>query len=132
MNLHHPSRPRIFHRPAFTSGYHVVPRLQIWPLGREEEESYSHCEISLMLPVKDTRFAGAWKSARVNIADLPDLVRNFRDDPEQFVLSHFNLDITKINSSSPANGGEHSSRSAKENPSESIATPLSVTELLGE
>ena len=90
-----------------------------------------------MLPVKDTRFAGAWKTVRVDVADLPSLVRNFRDDPEQFVLSHFNLDIAKINSSSPAVGGEHSSRSAKENPSsknrvESIPNPLSVTELLGE
>lgn len=96
MNLHDNGRPRIFHKPAFKTGYHIIPRLQIWPLGSEGEENYSQVELSLMLPVQDTRFAAHWKSKQVEIENLSDLIRQFRDDPERFVKEHFDFDSEEL------------------------------------
>lgn len=94
MNLHDPSRPRVLLRPAFLSGHHVVPRLQVWP----KDDTGQEVELSLMLPVPDTRFHASWKYKIVNIYELPDLIKEFREDPEDFVKTHFGLDIGKLGS----------------------------------
>jgi hypothetical protein len=92
MNLHDPSRPKILHRPAFSSGWQVIPRLQLWPLENGQ------VELSLMLPVKDERFAGKWYNIMVDPKDLPMLLSRFQEDPEGFVCVYFGLDIFHLKS----------------------------------
>jgi hypothetical protein len=100
MNLHDPSRPKISHRPAFTSGWHVIPRLQIWP------KSDMEVEISLMLPIADQRFSGKWYTETINSVALQEYVEDFYNDPEKFVLDVFNLDISKLKSLSSLPKGD--------------------------
>lgn len=95
MKLHDPQRPKISHRPAFISGWHVIPQLQLWP--RES----GNIELSLMLPVADQRFAGKWYTIVVCPKDLPDLVNAFDYDPEKFVLENFSLDVMRLKSERP-------------------------------
>ncbi len=123
MNLHDPNRPRILHRPAFLSGWHVIPRLQIWP------KENGKMELSLMLPIPDQRFAGKWYSLECYSTELQDLTKEFQQDPEEFVLSYFDLDITKLNHSAPAISGEPTERrQTKSNPVLSVAELLASEE----
>jgi hypothetical protein len=92
MNLHDPQRPKISHRPAFTTGWQIIPRLQLWPLENDE------VELSLMLPVQDQRFAGKWYNITVNQYEVPDLLKEFRNSPEEFVRLYFGLDINNLKS----------------------------------
>ncbi|SRR6266404_4255446 len=95
MNLHDPNRPRILHRPAFSSGWHVIPRLQIWP------KENGKIELSMMLPIMDQRFSGKWYSIECHSTTLHDMLKEFTQDPEEFVLSYFSLDITKLDHTIP-------------------------------
>lgn len=90
MKLHDSSRPRILHRPAFITGWHVIPRLQIWPLENDL------IELSMMLPIEDQRFAGKWYSTTVSSSMLHDIMKYFREDPEEFVLEYFDLAINNL------------------------------------
>lgn len=119
MNLHDPQRPRILHRPAFLTGWHVIPRLQIWP------KENGKIELSLMLPIQDQRFSGKWYTIECYSTELHDLIKEFQQNPEVFVLECFSLDITKLNHSIPAGDSlatQH--RQIKNSPL------LSVTDLL--
>ena len=120
MNLHDPLRPKILHRPAFLSGWHVIPRLQIWP------KENGKIELSLMLPIQDQRFAGKWYSITVRPDEIPDLVLSYDENPEAFALSYFDLDVTKLDHTTSATAGEPVMKSKTTHSNLS----LSVAELL--
>src|SRR6266481_2260223 len=88
MNLYDPNRPKIFHKPAFLPGQYPIPHLQLWPLPNGK------VEISLMLPLKDERFAGKYFRLEINLNQLPTLVQNFIHDPEEFINEHFGSNRT--------------------------------------
>lgn len=90
MNIHDPDRPQIFYRPAFLGGQTPIHRLQVWPLEGDQ------VQLALMLPDQDERFH-SFKEKTANLNDLQDLVRQFRDDPEGFILEHFGQEIRKRN-----------------------------------
>lgn len=119
MNLHDPLRPKILHRPAFLSGWYVIPRLQLWP------KENGKIELSLMLPIQDQRFSGKWYSITVREDEISDMVLSYGEDPEAFVLLYFSLDIMKLDHTIPTpNTNQTSCR-----PNTPI---LSVTALLGQ
>lgn len=92
MILHSPSRPRMFDRPTFLNGTHVIPRLQVWPL----DDAGTEVELSLMLPYSTERFVAHWKSVRAPAKEVPELIEAYALDPEGFVKSHFGTDITEL------------------------------------
>lgn len=92
MILHDPHRPRLFHKPAFLNGTHVIPHLQIFP----ESDDGSEVSISLMLPFSDERFVAHWRTIRAYTSDVPDLIIHFNRDPEEFVRIHFETDVMKF------------------------------------
>jgi hypothetical protein len=133
VNLHDPLRPTILHRPAFISGWHVIPRLQIWP--KEDGK----LELSLMLPILDQRFAGKWYTIECLPTELHDLIKEFKQDPEGFVLLYFDLEISKLDRTivSPPIEGAISSKknedtTKNEEATTSSSSVLSVADLLGE
>ncbi len=95
MNLHDPQRPRILHRPAFTSGWHAIPRLQLWP------QSPDRVELAMMLPIRGEHFMSKWYTTSATPAEIPSLIAQFVLDPEAFVLQFFDVDTTKLDRTLP-------------------------------
>lgn len=77
--LHAPSRPTLNHRPCFLSGMTVIPRLEVWPINGDDDFTY----ISAFLPLANEKtWIARHFECLVEIDSVPDIIRNFRRDPE--------------------------------------------------
>lgn len=88
MRLLDPSRPHIQSRPAFLMGSTVIPHLSIFPTKADDI-----IEVSAMLPVQgEGPFVSKLFATAVRIEKIPDLLRQFSDDPETTITSLFGAD----------------------------------------
>jgi hypothetical protein len=102
LNLHDPNRPTVNHRVCFTGTSIVVPKLEVWPM-----DSGEVVEVSCFLPVQGDHFASVRFHATVNLPKLPELLTEYRSDPEALLLKLFDVRPDSIR---PALGQEPDER----------------------
>ena len=89
MNLFDPSRPRISHKPAFSSGMTIIPQLYLRPI----ESDSLLVEISAMLPVGgEGPFVSKQFQVQIKLDKLSELITQFRADPEETLSNLFGSD----------------------------------------
>lgn len=91
MNLYDAQRPRVGATPALLPRKDfVVPRICVWPLETSEK-----VRISVMVPMASDTYAAREVSNTIETSRLPELLAEFRADPEEFISSFFEVNLTE-------------------------------------
>ena len=86
MNLFDPSRNRVNNSPALTTHRTVVPRLNLFPA-----ESETGVRISAMIPAGPNIAREVGRT--VAVSDLPKIILNYREDPENTLETLFGISL---------------------------------------